>query len=353
MPSLPPEAVELLAAEDAQIAALTAQVQALLDRVEKLERGSRRDSLNSGKPPSSDSIFEKDPAKTQARDRSARQWGARRPGKQPGASSNTLPLVENPDETIFCPPARCEGCEADLAGVPVAGEQCRQVVEPVEPAPSRTTEYRVRVKVCTCCGTTSVGTAPAFVSGRAQYGPEAHAQVANLVVAHHIPIHRATVVLSQMSALGVSAGWMAGVCGKAAALLSGFVEHITQLLRAAPALHVDETPARVAGKPHYVHVACTRYLTLMHTGDRSAQTIDAGGVLPGYAGIIVRDGYGGYTHLTDAVHAWCGAHLLCDLKDLYDFEPGQQAWAQVMAAMWPPRPAQPVRVCWKKRCTPI
>jgi transposase len=71
----------------------------------------------------------------------------------------------------------------------------------------------------------------------------------------------------------------------------------------------------------------------MHTGDRSAEAIDAGGVLPGYAGIIVRDGYSGYLHLTDALHAWCGAHLLRDLKDLYGFEPGKQDWAQDMAAL--------------------
>ena len=48
----------------------------------------------------------------------------------------------------------------------------------------------------------------------------------------------------------------------------------------------------------------------MHTGGRSAADIDAGGVLDGYAGIIVRDGYAGYSHLTDALHAWCGAHNL-------------------------------------------
>jgi hypothetical protein len=29
----------------------------------------------------------------------------------------------------------------------------------------------------------------------------------------------------------------------------------------------------------------------MHTGDRSADAIDAGQVLPGYQAIIVRDGY--------------------------------------------------------------
>ena len=71
----------------------------------------------------------------------------------------------------------------------------------------------------------------------------------------------------------------------------------------------------------------------MHTGDRSADAIDAGGVLPGYAGVIVRDGYAGYGHLTDALHAWCGVHLLRDLKGLYDFEPGRQDWASRMAGL--------------------
>jgi transposase len=71
----------------------------------------------------------------------------------------------------------------------------------------------------------------------------------------------------------------------------------------------------------------------MHTGDRASDAIDAGGVLPGYEGVIVRDGYAGYGHLTSALHAWCGVHLLRDLKGLYDFEPSQQQWASQMAAL--------------------
>jgi transposase len=124
---------------------------------------------------------------------------------------------------------------------------------------------------------------------------------------------------------------VAGVRGKAAGRLDGFGAYVRDLLRGAPALNVDETPARAAGGPAWVHVACTRYLTLLHTGDRSADSIDAGGVLPGHQGIIVRDGYGGYAHLTEAAHAWCGAHLLRDLRDVYDFEPHQQRWAHAMA----------------------
>ena len=114
---------------------------------------------------------------------------------------------------------------------------------------------------------------------------------------------------------------------------SGFMERIRELLKAAPAVHADETPARAAGGMRYVHLACTRYLTCLHTGDRSAAAIDAGGVLPGYDGVIVRDGYIGYEHLTGALHAWCAVHLLRDLKGLYDFEPARQDWAAQLASL--------------------
>jgi hypothetical protein len=49
-------------------------------------------------------------------------------------------------------------------------------------------------------------------------------------------------------------------------------------------VHADETPARAAGNLRYVHLACTAYLTHMHTGDRSAPAVDAGGVLPATPG---------------------------------------------------------------------
>src|SRR5260370_36152820 len=128
---------------------------------------------------------------------------------------------------------------------------------------------------------------------------------------------------------------MAGIRGRAAGLVeaSGFMDRVRELLKTAPAVHVDETPARAAGGTRYVHLACTRYLTHLHTGDRSAEAIDAGGGLPGYTGIIVRDGYKGYEHLTDALHAWCAFHILRYLKALYDFERARLSWAQDMAAL--------------------
>jgi transposase len=303
----------------------------LAARVEALERRAGKDSSTSSKPPSSDSPYKK----KEPRDRSLRERGKRRPGKQPGEPGTTMSLVDDPDERFEYPPAECRGCGSGLAGEPVSAQRRHQVTD-IQPAPGpKVTEHVAQAKECPCCGTVTEGELPAHVRARASYGPEASAQAANLVIGHHVPVYRATLLLCQLAGLAVSTGWMAGIRGKAAALAgaSGFAGRVRELLRSAAAVHADETPARTAGGLRYVHLACTAYLTLMHTGDRSAPAIDAGGVLPGYTGVIVRDGYSGYAHLTDALHAWCGAHLLRDLKDLYDFEPGKQDWAQSVAGL--------------------
>jgi transposase len=311
------------------IGELTAQVGRLSARVDELERQGRRDSPASSRPPSSDSPYKK------GRDRSLRERGKRRPGKQPGDLGMTMRLVDDPDERLEFPPAACCGCGAGLAAVEVLAQRRHQVTD-IGPAPAaKVTEYVAQAKECPRCGTVTEGKLPAHVRARASFGPETCAQAANLTCGHHIPVYRATLLLCQLAGVAVSTGWMAGIRGRAAALAeaSGFMDRVRELLKTAPAVHADETPARAAAGTRYVHLACTAYLTHMHTGDRSSQAIDAGGVLPGYGGVIVRDGYAGYGHLTDALHAWCGAHLLRDLKGLYDFEPGKQEWAARMACL--------------------
>jgi transposase len=54
-------------------------------------------------------------------------------------------------------------------------------------------------------------------------------------------------------------------------------------------------------------------------------------VLPEFTGILMRDGYAGYAHLP-AIHAWCGAHLLRDLRAISDADPARQLWALAMAS---------------------
>ncbi len=332
------EAYRVAAQLAAQVRQMTARVEEavaengrLAARVEALELRAGKDSSTSSRPPSSDSPFRKKP-----RDRSLREKGKRAPGKQPGEPGTTMRLADDPDRRFWCLPAECRECGTGLAGAPVFAQRRHQVTD-ILPAPEpEVTEYVAQSKTCPCCGTVSEGELPPGVRARASLGPETRAQAALLTCGNFIPVGRAAELMAAMAGIRVSAGWIAGIRAKAAALIesSGFMDLSTGLLRQAEAVHADETPARAAGGLRYVHLACTRWLTHMHTGDRSADAVDAGGVLPGYQGILVRDGYhGGYGHLTGALHAWCGARLLRDLKDLYQFEPGKQDWAQQMASL--------------------
>lgn len=326
---------ELLALVLAQAKA----IETLTQRVAELERQLAADSSTSSCPPSSDAPWAKQPAKK----RSSRIRSGRKPGKQPGASSSSRSLIDDPDERLRIVPGRCRSCDASLAGAAEHGRQRRQIVDIAPAPPPKVTEYQRISKICPCCATVTTpgwddpavpvehaGIVAAYGSP-VRIGPQALARAALLTCAHYLPVGRARDLLETLTAIDVSTGFLAGVRGRAARRLeTKFLGRLRTLLAGAPVLHADETPGRAAGSLSYVHVACTEYLTLMHVGDRSAATIDAGGVLPGFAGVLVRDGYAGYAHL-QAMHAWCGAHLLRDLRSISDADPEGQLWALAMA----------------------
>ena len=165
------EAYRLIAELTAQAGRLAAQVERLSARVGELERQARMDSSTSSRPPSSDSPYRK-----KGGDRSLRERGRRRPGKQPGDPGSTMSLVDDPDESIDCPPTTCRGCGADLASAPVTARRRHQVTD-IEPAPApKVIQYVAQAKECAGCGAVSVGELPAHVRARASYGPETCAQ---------------------------------------------------------------------------------------------------------------------------------------------------------------------------------
>ncbi|WP_449560077.1 IS66 family transposase [Micromonospora craniellae] len=299
-----------------------------VDRLEaenaELKRRLGMNSSNSSKPPSSDGPG-----------RPARQPGkgsGRRRGKQPGAPGWTLELVADPDEVIEHRPQRCghPGCGAPLGDGREYGRQRRQVIELPERR-SVVVEHQLVAVECGGCGQVSEPVAPGGVSGRVQYGVGVKAAVVYARAVQFLPFARAAALLGDLLGVRVSTGFVHQVVGEAARRLGPFVSRTAALLHVQQVLHADETPARVDGGFKYVHVACTPELTLFHVGGRSKADIDAGKVLPGFTGTLVRDGYAAYRHLADADHAWCGAHLIRDLRGVHESDPAGQQWAEVMA----------------------
>ena len=317
---------EVINTQAVQIETLTGQIEALTARIAELERRLDADSTTSSKPPSSD------PPYRRPERRSSRTASGRRPGKQPGTGGTTMPLVDNPNQTLFCDVDRCGDCGGDLTGAPVARVERRQVTDVPAPPPPCVTEYRIITRTCPCCASAQAGAAPDGVAARAQYGPGVLAAAAELTCAHYLPVGRAAAPMATLAGIPASVGFVAGVRGRAARVLeAAFLPRVRELLGRVGVLHVDETPARADKSLGYVHIAATEWLTAMHTGGRSKADIDDGGILPDYAGTIVRDGYAGYTHLSDALHAWCGAHLLRDLAAFHRADPDRQVWATAMA----------------------
>jgi len=334
--------IAALAAHNAALAGENAMLSARITELEGVLAALRaqlgRDSSHSGKPPSSDSPFVKRPAPK----RSSRGRSGKSRGKQHGAAGTTLELVDDPDETIVHEPSACRGCGDALAGAAVFAVSRRQVfdIPPVPPRP-HVTEHQVVARTCGGCGTTTEAATteaaeperatPGVPPGRVQYGPGIKAQAAWLGGAQFLPVRRARDVVNALGGFAVSAGWVAGLRGQGARLLEDrFLPRVRELIASAAVAHADETTARAAGALRYLHVACTQHLTAMHVGDRTRDTIDAGEIWPVFTGVLVRDGYAGYEHLHDIEHAWCGIHLVRDLRSVHDPDPTGQTWADAM-----------------------
>ena len=85
-------------------------------------------------------------------------------------------------------------------------------------------------------------------------------------------------------------------------------------------IHVDETGGRVAGRLHWLHVACSSLFTYLYRhAKRGGQALqDPKSVLPGYSGWVVHDCWASYFAGGQYRHALCGAHLLRELTALIE-----------------------------------
>src|SRR5215216_4209151 len=86
---------ELVGQLRAQVVELERVVRDQADEIAELRRRAGSDSSNSSRPPSADAVWSK-PAKK----RSSRSRSGRRPGKQPGASSSSRSLLDDPDQRL-------------------------------------------------------------------------------------------------------------------------------------------------------------------------------------------------------------------------------------------------------------
>jgi transposase len=211
---------------------------------------------------------------------------------------------------------------------PVTGVEARQVFDLPE-VRLWVTEHRAERRQC-ACGRVTAGVFAAQARAAACYGAGVRALGAYLAVQHHLPVERAAQVLGDALGASVSAGTLGGLVAEGTAGLGGFVERVREQLARAEVAHFDETGARVAGRLHWVHSASTALLSLFVVhAKRGVAAMDAAGVLPGFRGVAVHDGWSPYWRYDQTTHALCAAHLLRELEAVAEL-PGQ-GWAAELA----------------------
>jgi len=327
---------------EAENAALRAVIETLEARIAGLERAAGRDSSNSGRPPSSDSLAAKAKQGERREGRAERRRKARakakklsqpkpvrKPGKQPGAPGSTLGYVTDPDEVIDHVPGCCRGCGHDLGDAVVTKVESRQVHD--LPVRSLTvTEHRAETRQCGCGVSTKAGF-PAPATAAACYGPVLRAVGVYLLVGQHLPVARVADLLKEICGAPVSTGWLASLPTEAADGLDTFVEVLRKELISEDVIHADETGARISGAQYWFHVACTDLITLLDCHPkRGTEAINDLGVLPFFAGVLVSDGWKPYWSYPGLEHALCCAHLLRDLASIAEVAI-HRAWADRLA----------------------
>ena len=129
----------------------------------------------------------------------------------------------------------------------------------------------------------------------------------------------------------MSVGSLQAFVAEGAEGLEEFLAEIRSQLERSEVAHFDETGGRIEGRLSYIHSASTDELTLLTVHrKRGVDAMAAAGVLPGFRGTAVHDGWAPYRTFTEALHALCNAH---HLRELIGAEEEGQTWAAGMSCL--------------------
>lgn len=302
-----------------EVIAFTQSVEA---RVQALEDQIRKNSGNSGKPPSSDGFNRPAP-------KSLRKRSRKKSGGQAGHVGYTLKAVEKPEHVEVHRVEQCVHCHSSLKKVQVNRYEKRQVFD-VPRVRVEVTEHQAEVKDCPRCGMENRGEFPESITQPVQYGTEIKAQMVYFNHYQMLPLERTAEVLESLYGQTISEGTIVEAGQEVSRQVSGVNDTIRQHLTENEAVvHFDETGVRAERQLQWLHSASTQKLTwyAVHP-KRGHLAMDAIGILPNLRGRAMHDDWMSYFKYP-IQHGLCNAHHLRRLKFLEERYP--QKWVRQMA----------------------
>jgi transposase len=217
-----------------------------------------------------------------------------------------------------------------LATVAVEDVLARQVFD-LPPIALRVTEHQVEVKGCPHCGQVNQGNFPPEANTVVQYGPRLKGMMVYLMEGQLLPSHRVCELLTDLVGVTISEGTLYTTRDQCFEHLEPIAQGIHQAIQAAAVVHFDETGMRVNQRLWWLHVASTHGLTDYCVHPKRGQVaMDEMGILPGFDGKAVHDGWPSYWSY-GCEHFLCNAHHLRELQ--YLWEQYGQGWAVQMSLL--------------------
>lgn len=307
----------------ALIVSLQAEIQRLRAENEELKARLSQTSANSHKPPASQG-YQKKPVIKPA----LPKVPGKKPGGQPGHPGKTLEMLPAPDTIQRHQATHCQQCGLALTdqGQVVARRQVFDLPKPrlfVE-------EHQLIAHQCRC-GCQQTGQFPDAVAAPVQYGPRIHAHSILLNVDYRVPFDKIKTFWAELIGYAYNGATLQTAQTNVCERLEPVEEQIKEQLIAAQVCHFDETGVRVAGKLHWLHVACNaQYTHLFVHAKRGQEALgSAQSVFENCHNWIVHDCWSSYFRAGKGRHSLCGAHLLRELTA--QIEGGSQ-WASAMHA---------------------
>jgi transposase len=307
-----------------QLVARDALLAQLVERIQQLETQLAQDSHNSSKPPSSDSY------KRSPKQRSLRKKSSKTPGAQPGHKPAKLEMSQHPDQIVPHFPQKCHCCELPFS-ITTAPEnefeyEARQEFELPLPVKLVVTEHRSYCLTCPACATSTKAAFPPQLIQTTQYGFGLRALLVYLSQQQLLPYARVTELVAHLTGQTVSPGTVYHAVAQTAQQLEAVEERTKRALHQSDVLGSDESGVRIDGKTRWLHVTCRPTLTHYAVDTRrGAEATEDIGILPGYKGVSVHDGWASYNHYAECQHALCNAHHLRELTLV--LEQLGQGWA--------------------------
>jgi transposase len=237
-------------------------------------------------------------------------------------------MVAKPDHLVIHAPESCSLCGSSLSGAEVAGSERRQVHD-LPPQKIEVIEHQAQTKGCVRCGMKNKAEFPSGINAPVQYGNGIRSVVAYLLGYQLLPYERCAETMNDLFNCQVSAGTVASIFKECAREMVEPLLVIREGLKKSEVLGVDETNLRVRQKQQWVHVSSTEKLTLLvHDKRRGGAAIEQIGILSGYTGVAVHDGFSAYDQYGQCRHSLCNAHILRELN--YVIETSKASWAQEM-----------------------